>query len=191
MKTVFWTLLITSVIFGLVFSVRGGKAIAADTSTAVINLSGNVPVLFSVTSRGYPGDMDLEPNVTVTNRLLGILHFQYNENVATITLTSSTASGLPENSSNVAYGFATAMTYSMTTNSCVTADATNALNMTAADIKSSTTYDISSATAKALTQGINEDCYLTATWTGTTTTGGGLALAGVYSENLTVTMTSD
>ena len=56
-------------------------AFAADTSIATLNVSGNVPVIFSVTARGYPGDLDLSGNVAVTDRLLGMFHLN-------ITLTS-------------------------------------------------------------------------------------------------------
>ena len=45
-----------------------------DTSIALLNLSGSVPEVFSVTARGLPGDLDLTPNVVVVNRLIGILH---------------------------------------------------------------------------------------------------------------------
>ena len=57
---------------------------SGDSAVASINLSGNVPEVFSVTARGLPGDLDLTPGVSVTDRLIGILHFKFNENAASI-----------------------------------------------------------------------------------------------------------
>ena len=77
-----------------------------DVAIGTLNISGNVPVIFSLSVRGLPGDLDLTPGVTVTDRLLGIVHFKYNVDIASLALTSNTASGVPENSSNTAYPFA-------------------------------------------------------------------------------------
>lgn len=198
MKNLVWIIIICGCALSLTAR-NAGAVITTDTSAAVINLSGNVPAVFSVTARGYPGDLDLSPNVYVFNRVLGILHFQYNENVASIFLASSTASGMPENSGATAYPFATAITYSPYSTGCVTIDSTAGLAMTAASIESGagSPVNIASAIAKALSgntpanTGVNEDCILTASWVGASTSGGALPIADTYSETLTVTMTAN
>ena len=68
----------------------------ADTSTASFNISGTVPSYFSVSTRGIASDLDFSPNVIVNNRRIGLMHFKYNMNVASLTIASSTASGQPE-----------------------------------------------------------------------------------------------
>lgn len=158
-------------------------AMAADTSIAVLNISGNVPTVFSVTARGLPGDLDLTPNVSVANRLLGILHFKYNADVASMTLASSTASGVPEKS-GTAYGFGAAGFKVAVTAGCSSVDATynTAFLLTNAGV------DVKSAAAATLTAGVEEDCSLTATWAGTTST---LPLAGKYSMVINLTMISN
>ncbi len=159
-------------------------AIAADTAVATLNISGDVPTIFNLTARGIPGDLDLSPSVAVNNRLLGLLHFKYNVNVASIKIASSTASGLPENSSNVAYGFGGAgFKVAFTATGCTSIDAT--YNTPFLLLSAGT--DVKSAASAALTAGVEEDCSLTASWAGTTVS---LPLAGKYSMVITVTMVS-
>ena len=83
-------------------------ALAADTSIAVMNITGNVPAIFSVTARGYPGDLDLSGNVSVTDRLLGMFHFKYNVDLASLTLQSAETDGVPSKTTAAgsAYSFA-------------------------------------------------------------------------------------
>src|SRR3989344_8552156 len=80
-------------------------ALAADTAIAYFNLSGTVPTVFSVTTRGLPGDLDLTPNVSVDGRRIGLMHLKFNMNVASLVISSDTASGGPESTSGAAYNF--------------------------------------------------------------------------------------
>lgn len=155
---------------------------AADTAIATLNISGNVPTVFSVTARGIPGDLDLTPSVSVSNRLLGLLHMKYNVDMASLTIKSSTANGVPANG-GTDYGFGAGGFKVAVTAGCASVDATynTAFTLTAAGT------DIKSAAAAALTAGVEEDCSLTASWDGTTST---LPLAGKYSMVITVTMVS-
>ncbi len=158
----------------------GPNVFAVDTSIATLELSGNVPVVFSVTARGLPGDLDLTPGVIVNDRLIGLLHFKYNQDIDTLTITSNTTNGSPENSAAVAYDFNTAFTVSIP-NTCVTATAANAV-LSAANAA----VDFKKAVAP-LTAGVLEDCPMTASWGGTASA---LPLAGVYQMTISVTMVS-
>ena len=173
-----------SVIVFVVFSqIFAPYALAADTAIATLNISGDVPTIFSVTARGVPGDLDLSPSVTVNNRLLGLVHFKFNVNAASIKISSSTASGVPENASNVAYSFGAAGFKVAFTAGCTSVDAT--YNTPFLLVAAGT--DVKSALSAALTAGIQEDCSVTASWAGTTAT---LPLAGKYLLTITVTMVS-
>ncbi len=155
---------------------------AADTSIATMNLSGDVPTVFSVTARGYPGDLDLSPNVVVNDRLLGTFHLKYNVNIASLTLKTDTASGVPEKTGAVAYSFGTTFKVKFSACSSVIAANQALFSPTQAGI------DVKSATAAALTtSGVEEDCDLSASWGGTAVT---LPLAGKYSMTFTLTMIS-
>lgn len=156
----------------------------ADTSIAVIELSGTVPTVFSVTTRGLPGDLDLTPKVVVDKRRIGLLHFKYNVNVATMVISSDTLSGGPESTSGAAYVFAGAgfqVSFDATCTSVAPAyNSPFTLTNTGTDVKS--------ALASALiNSGIEEDCEVLASWQGTTSS---LPLAGVYKLGVTITMTS-
>jgi hypothetical protein len=166
-------------------------ATTGDTSIATLNISGNVPAVFSVTARGLPGDLDLTPGSIVIDRLIGILHFKFNEDAASITVASSTASGQPENSSNVAYSFGSAFKVRVT-GTCKSLDTATvgvaggvALTQAGVDYKSTVAADL---TTNVPVGGIEEDCNLAADWHGTTAT---LPLAGVYAMNITVTMVAN
>lgn len=156
----------------------------ADTAIAVFDLSGTVPTIFSITTRGLPGDLDLTPNVTVSNRRIGLIHLKYNVNVASLVISSDTASGGPESTSGAIYtfqggGFQVAVDPACTS----VAPAYNTpFTLTNAGT------DIKSALAGALVNsGIQEDCEITASWQGTSAK---LPLAGVYKLGVTLTMTS-
>jgi hypothetical protein len=155
---------------------------AADTTSASFNLSGTVPVVFSATTRGVPGDLDLSPNVIVNNRRIGLVHFKYNVNVASMTISSNTTSGGPESSTGT-YSFQGGGFKVSVANGCVSVDPTFntpfALTNTGTDVKS--------ATANSLTTGIEEDCEILASWRGTNQS---LPLAGVYSLTVNITMVS-
>jgi hypothetical protein len=157
-------------------------AFAADTAIASFNVSGTVPTFFSVTTRGLPGDLDLTPNVTVNNRRIGLLHFKYNANVASLTVSSSTPSGGPEGISG-AYSFQGGGFKVSIAAGCTTVDAAynTPFILTAAGT------DVKSIASTTLATGIEEDCDLNATWRGTNQA---LPLAGVYSLNINVTMVS-
>ena len=170
-------LILTSVIMLLLRPVAN----AADTSIASFNISGTVPTYFSVTTRGMASDLDLTPNVTVNNRRIGLMHFKYNANVASLTISSSTASGAPEGASG-AYNFQGGFKVSV------------GAGCTSVDVAYNTPFvltgvgtDIKSVASTALANGVEEDCDLLASWRGTNQS---LPLAGVYSLNINVTMIS-
>lgn len=169
--------------FTILVQIFAPCAIAADTAIATLNISGDVPTIFSVEARGMPGDLDLAPSVSVSSRLLGILHFKFNVNAASIKIASSTASGVPENGSAVAYSFGAAGFKVAIAAGCTSVDAT--YNTPFLLVAAGT--DVKSALSAALTAGIQEDCSVTASWAGTTAT---LPLAGKYSMVITVTMVS-
>jgi hypothetical protein len=158
--------------------------LAADEAIAYFNISGTVPAIFSVTSRGVPGDLDLSPNVTVNNRRIGLLHFKYNIDVATLLISSNTLSGGPETSSGAVYNFQGSGFQISFDGTCATVDPSyyTPFTLTNAGV------DVRSAAAGALVlSGVEEDCEVFASWQGTIAT---LPLAGVYSLSVTVTMTS-
>lgn len=154
---------------------------AADTTIASFNISGTVPSYFSLTTRGIAGDLDLSPKVIVNNRRIGLMHFKYNANIASLTIASSTASGGPEGPSGT-YNFQGGFKVSVAAG-CVSVDPAynTPFLLTAAGT------DIKSAASTALTEGVEEDCDLLASWKGTNVN---LPLAGAYSLNVLATMVS-
>ena len=157
-------------------------AMAADSAEGIMDFSGSVPTIFSLTTRGIPGDLDLTPNVVVNDRLMGILHLKYNVDLASLTLESNTASGQPEDGGATAYAFGAAG-FKFKFNACTSVDPL--LGGVLFVIDDTTPLDV--AETAALTAGIEEDCELTASWAGTTTI---LPLAGVYSMTVKIIMTS-
>jgi hypothetical protein len=160
---------------------------AGDTAIANLNISGTVPAVFSVTARGLPGDLDLTPGSIVIDRVIGLLHFKYNEN-ATITIASSTANGLPANAGGTDYPFLAGnglkVKYIGTCDSLDSATFGAGVTLLAAGAN----YASTKATDLVLnnaSNGIEEDCTIVANWKGTAST---LPLAGVYSMSMTVTM---
>lgn len=168
-------------VVAVIFQMMGPFAFAADTAQGTMQISGNVPVVFSLTTRGIPGDLDLTPGVIVNDRLLGIFHLKYNVDMASLNIKSSTALGQPMNGATN-YAFGTAMTYKVPA-ACTSVDAT----YNAAFSLTNVNLDIKSATASGLTTGLEEDCSLTASWGGDTSA---LPLAGKYSMTITFTMVS-
>lgn len=156
------------------------SAKAADTAITTLNVSANVPMVFSITTRGIPGDLDLTPNVDVNDRVLGLIHFKYNKDIANLYIKSDTATGVPY-SGGTAYSFG-AGGFELKFGTCASVGATWESNFTI----SSTDLDIKDGTA--LTQGIEEDCVLMASWDGTTAA---LPLSGNYSMVITLTMISN
>lgn len=155
-----------------------------DTSIATINLSGSVPEVFSVTARGLPGDLDLTPNVVVVNRLIGILHFKFNEDAASIKVAGAIG--------GVGYTFASA--FKVSTPACTALNNGVAPGMDYAGggvaLVAAPGTDYASTAAGDLVGsnggvGIEEDCSLVASWTGTAST---LPLAGIVTVTITVTM---
>lgn len=159
------------------------KLYSADTAVGSFNISGTVPTFFSATTRGIPGDIDLTPNVVVNNRRIGLIHFKYNVNVASITISSSTASGGPEPSSGGTYSFQGGGFKVSIRAGCASADA--AFNTPFILTQAGT--DVKSATSASLTTGIEEDCEILGSWQGTSQA---LPLAGVYGLTINVTMIS-
>jgi len=154
---------------------------SGDTSIALISLSGSVPEVFSVTARGLPGDLDLTPNVIVNNRLIGILHFKYNQNVDEITIGGAVG--------GVGYTFNSP--FSISTPACQSlnnAAGVGGLDYAGGGVALGAATNYQSALSGALVAtGIEEDCELVASWGGTVQP---LPLAGIVTVNITVTMTA-
>ncbi len=174
--------------FAAVMQVVTSTAMAADTSIASINMSGNVPTVFSVTARGLPGDLDLTPGVLVNDRLLGIFHFKYNVDIASLLLTSTSATGTPMNGAT-AYPAGTAFTYKFSACQAVI-DATGEVNFSIAGSTSVDFVEIAAQQPSTLGYGIEEDCLLTSSWGGQAIVAGRIPLAGRYTQTLTLTMVS-
>ncbi|OFZ21823.1 MAG: hypothetical protein A2X94_08505 [Bdellovibrionales bacterium GWB1_55_8] len=157
-------------------------AFAADISTATLQLSGNVPTVFSVTARGYPGEIDLAPGTTVVNRLMGILHFRYNVEIASLTFLSSTASGTIENAAGTAFAWATGGGLKSAAPACTVLDGgLGKLDGAVLDMNPAV-----SVLAAAAPDMLEADCPLTSSWT----TSAGLQASGLYSMTVTAVMTS-
>ncbi len=156
---------------------------AGDTSIALLSVAGIVPTYFSVYIRGQPGDLDLTPKAVVNDHPIGLVHFKFNEDILSLTVSSSTATGFPEDASSNAYNFGGGAGFKVAFRAgCQTVDATynTPFTLTAAGT------DVKSATAAALTTfGIEEDCIVTATYQGTTVN---LPLGGLYQMNVVLTM---
>lgn len=192
----FGKLLLTTLI--VLLQVGSPVAMAADTSVATLNVSGNTPVIFNVSARGYPGDLDLGGNgVVASDRLIGSFHFKYNVGIATMTLKSAQVDGIPSKTllTGSGYGFGTA--FKLKIGTCASVDATYkaawapvvgtpAVDLGAGiDIKDAATT--SQAALDTLGHGVEEDCDLTATWGGAAAA---IPLAGKYTLSLTLTMVS-
>ncbi|MGZ3742802.1 MAG: hypothetical protein ACXVB1_01870 [Pseudobdellovibrionaceae bacterium] len=166
---------------------------AADTSIANLNISGNVPVVFSVTARGYPGDLDLSGQVDVVDRLVGIFHFKYNVDLASLTLKSAETDGVPSSGAGAGTGYAFgAGGFKLKFGACNTVNATYKASFTpgtgAGQVDIGTGVDVKdAATTTGMTAGREEDCSLSATWKGNASS---IPLAGKYSLSLTMTMIS-
>lgn len=145
-----------------------------------VQLSGNVPEIFTLQSRGVPGDVDLSPGVVVTDRLLGIFHLKYNLPVGEFKIQTDTTSGLPEDSNGTPIDLTTPMSYKMECTSAIATATTAAEAGAGKDIKSA---------ASALTGGvgIEEDCLLSGSWVGTSSA---LPLSGYYTMKISVTLTA-
>lgn len=167
-----------------------GSIARGDVAIGTLNISGNVPVIFSMQVRGLPGDLDLTPGVTVNNRLLGTFHFKYNVDVASIALTSSTASGVPENSANEAYPFG-GVGFKFKFGACTTIAAAGQADFSIVAAGTSDNLEAAAANQPStLGHGIEEDCDLMASWGGAAIVAGQIPLADKYSQTLTLTMTS-
>jgi hypothetical protein len=168
--------------------VFSSTAMAADTSIATLIMSGNVPTVFSVTTRGLPGDLDLTPGVIVNDRLIGIMYFRYNVNIATIFLTSTSATGTPMNGAN-AYPAGTAFTYKFSAG-CNAVNNTGEANFSIALGTSPALVPIAGEQPATVGHGFDEECQLTSSWGGQTLGAGQIPLAGKYTQTLTLTMVS-
>lgn len=162
---------------------------AADVALGTLNISGNVPVVFSLTVRGIPGDLDLTPGATVTDRLLGIVHFKYNVDIATLVLTSDKASGMPENATG-AYPFSGVGFKYKFSAACASVIAAGEANFTIAGAGAALENTVAGDKPSGLGYGIEEDCSLMASWGGAAVVAGRIPLADRYSQTITLTMTS-
>lgn len=171
-----WTAMTAVIAFSL------STAFAADTSIASFDLVSNVPTVFSVTAVGQPGDLDLTPNVTVNNRLIGLLKFKYNVNVASITIASSTLSGGPEAVSGAVYNFQGGFKVAVGA-PCSSVDPTYNTPF----VLTNAGTDVKSAGSATLATGVEESCAVTASWRGTNVA---LPLAGTYKMSVRITMIS-
>jgi hypothetical protein len=156
-----------------------------DTSIADITVGGIVPAYFSVTSRGLAQDLDLTPRVTVSNRTVATVHFKFNEDIQSLVVSSSTMSGAPEDAGGTPYAFGGGGTFRVGFKAgCATADPTYNTPFVLTNVGT----DVKSALAGALINaGIEEDCELTTSYTGTNV---GLPLAGRYEMAVRLTMIS-
>src|SRR5262249_46367156 len=122
--------------------------------------------------------------------LLGIIHFKYNVDVASLALTSSTTTGLPENSSGAAYPFGAAG-FKFKFGTCTSVAAAGKADFSIAAAGTSDNLEAAAAQQPStLGYGLEEDCDLVASWAGSTIVSGHLPLADKYSQTLTLTMTS-
>lgn len=156
------------------------NAFAAGGAEGSVQLSGNVPEIFTLQSRGVPGDVDLSPGVVVTDRLLGIFHLKYNLPVGEFKIQTDTTSGLPEDSAGTPIDLATPMSYKMACTSAVETDTTATEAGAGKDIKSA-------AAALSGGVGIEEDCLLSASWVGTSSA---IPLSGYYTMKISATLTA-
>lgn len=180
---------LTGIRYALAISTMGlslqALATTGDTAVATINVSGNVPSIMSVQARGLPGDLDLTPGAVVKDRLIGVLHFKFNES-ADINVTSSNAGGQPADSGGTAYSFNGAFKVGFVPGSTCTSIDMATYGLTGGVAITNVATNMASALAKALTTaGIEEDCQISASWGGTSTA---LPMAGVYSMGVIVTM---
>jgi hypothetical protein len=166
-----------------------GPYCQADVALGTLNISGNVPTVFSLSIRGVPGDLDLTPGVVVTDRLLAIVHFKYNVDMASLVLTSDKASGTPENATG-AYPFGGVGFKYKFSGSCASVIAAGEANFTIAGAGSALANTVAGDKPSGLGYGIEEDCSLLASWGGAAVVAGRIPLADKYSETLTLTMTS-
>jgi hypothetical protein len=178
-------ILVTTAVLAATLNPSMLLAAPADVSSGTLELSGSIPEIFSLQVRGVPGDLDFSPNVVVNDRLLGIFHLKYNIPVASIILSSDSATGLPtlNGAGATAVPLGTDMTYTVTCGS-VGASGTG---LTAVNLGAGATNINAAAANVETTNGFEEDCPLTASWVGTA---GVLPVAGSYSMTITITMTS-
>ncbi|HAR41314.1 MAG TPA: hypothetical protein DCS07_01575 [Bdellovibrionales bacterium] len=168
----------------------------ADTVTGYINLTGTVPAYFELWVRGVPGDLDLSPRAIVNDRTLGLLHLKYNIDMASLTLQSTEANGKPMNGaedwggaiSYKVWGGAACKTVGGSAGAVasVTIPSGNAAGTTMGggmDVHHAHVEDL----AANFSSGLEEDCPVTASWTGVAKD---LPLAGTYSMKITATMVS-
>jgi hypothetical protein len=188
MKATLKALITCAAIASQLFFGTAAMADVADSSSAAVVLSGNVPTIFSLTARGLPGDLDLTPGVSVTDRTVGIFHFKYNLDIATLTLASTSATGTPMNGAT-AFPAGTAFTYKFAAG-CASVNATGLASFSIALGVSPALVNAAAGQPSTLGYGIEEDCQLTASWGGQTLAAGQIPLSGVYSETLTLTMVS-
>lgn len=164
--------------------------ISAQTNggTSITNISvvGVVPSFFSVTSAAQVTELDFGSAASAYNRVIGILRFKYNENVQSLDISASTASGLPEDSNGVPFQFGAGGFQVAFNSGCVTVDPAYTVPFTLTNAG----VDVKSALAAALmNQGVEEECQLLATYTSGLS--GPLPRAGRFSMNIVVTMISN
>jgi hypothetical protein len=122
--------------------------------------------------------------VKVTQRPIGTVSFKYNQDVAGISISSSTESGSPE-SQNTAYQFQQPFTVGLQ-GPCQSLN-TKTLSNNGVQLNTNGT-ELKSKLAGQLNQtGIDEECVLTANWTGGATS---KIEPGVYSMNVQVTISA-
>lgn len=152
-------------------------------SIATISMSGDIGPVFQLTAFSISGDIDLSAQIIVTNRTVGMLHLKYNVNMASFTLKSVETSGLLEKS-GTPYVFG-ATPFQISVGPCSSIDPAK-VPLTPAQLAAGVT-DIKSAASAALTGGVEEDCSVKTTYSGTNA---GSSLSGTYSMTINVTMTS-
>ena len=177
-----WSLLL-SIFILLIYSLPL-LAVPGTVSQASIHLSGYVPEVFALSTKSLNGDLDLIPNAKVTQQPIGTVSFKYNQDIAGVSISSDTASGAPENQ-NESYQFQAPFTVGIQ-GPCQTLN-THTISKKGIKLNSEGTELKSQIAAQLNQSGIDEECILTANWTGGKTR---TVKPGVYSMNVQVTISA-
>lgn len=155
---------------------------------SAVQLTGNVPEIFKVTSRGIPSDLDFSQAADVKNRVLGVYAFEYNVRIGSLRLYTANTSGAPENKDGVKIDLGQEIEYHFTcTNSNLpTIDTSKTITRSALQTAAAAGVDIRGAGGNLSTgTGVKDECTLYGTWQGNPNA---MPLSGVYSDKLTLVM---
>lgn len=171
------------------------KASTGTISRSSFVVTGVVPSVVSLSTQAFSQNLDLKPGMKIMKHPIGNLHFRYNEEIAGITLASSTNSGSPENKENNSglhsnsYSSAFTRPFKISiTGACRSLDTHElspgiTLIPEGDDYKSLRSNELSSSFFHS--EGIDEDCQLAASWN---TKKQSSLVHGVYSMDIIITM---